>query len=292
MTNTAKSFSEKWHKNTDLAFASTLQEGSDIFNWIVGRNGWQDANGMRAFLKGKRRVLDGGCGNGRVTALLRAHSSPEKTEIWGIDLTASDVAAANLEGATNVHFRKANLLDDLTSLGQFDFIYCQEVLHHTDDPARSFSNLCQILAPGGEIAIYVYKLKAPVREYTDDYVRSQISHLPYEEAMRHCAQITQLGKALSELQAKVVVPAVEVLGIEAGEYDVQRLVYHAFAKCFWNPELSVEANDVINYDWYHPQTATRHTLEEVRVWFDRAGLKINHEHVDPYGITVRGKLDN
>ena len=292
MTNTAKSFSEKWHKNTDLAFASTLQEGSDIFNWIVGRNGWQDANGMRAFLEDKRRVLDGGCGNGRVTALLRAHSSPEKTEIWGIDLTASDVAAANLEGATNVHLRKANLLDDLTSLGQFDFIYCQEVLHHTDDPAKSFSNLCEILAPGGEIAIYVYKLKAPVREYTDDYVRSQISHLPYEEALRHCAQITQLGKALSELQAKVVVPAVEVLGIEAGEYDVQRLVYHAFAKCFWNPELSVEANDVINYDWYHPQTATRHTLEEVRVWFDTAGLKINHEHVDPYGITVRGKLDN
>ena len=292
MTNTAKSFSEKWHKNADLAFANTLKEGSDIFNWIVGRNGWQDANGMRAFLENKRRVLDGGCGNGRVTALLRAHSSPEKTEIWGIDLTASDVAAANLEGATNVHLRKANLLDDLTSLGQFDFIYCQEVLHHTDDPAKSFSNLCEILAPGGEIAIYVYKLKAPVREYTDDYVRSQISHLPYEEALRHCAQITQLGKALSELQAKVVVPAVEVLGIEAGEYDVQRLVYHAFAKCFWNPELSVEANDVINYDWYHPQTATRHTLEEVRVWFDTAGLKINHEHVDPYGITVRGKLDN
>ena len=171
-------------------------------------------------------------------------------------------------------------------------IGCDQVIHHTPSTRESLRHLVTRLASGGHICFYVYKVKAPVREFADDYVRSQISHLSYEEALRHCAQITQFGKVLSELNAKVTVPSVEVLGIEAGEYDIQRLIYNVFAKCFWNPELSMEANDVINYDWYHPQTATRHTLEEVRGWFEKAGLKIEHEHVDPYGITVRGKLNN
>jgi SAM-dependent methyltransferase len=101
-TNTARSFSDKWHKNTDLVFAETLREGSDIFNWIVTRNGWENADGVRAFLKDKKRVLDAGCGNGRVTALLRIYSNPESTQIGGVDLTASDVAAFNLKDAPNV----------------------------------------------------------------------------------------------------------------------------------------------------------------------------------------------
>lgn len=287
--NTARSFDDKWRRNADFIFADTLREGSSILSWILERNGWSGLGDLRARLEGRRRVLDAGCGNGRVSALLRECADPA-TQVVGIDLVSHDVAQANLAGAPNVHFEQADLTQDLSRLGRFDFIYCQEVLHHTQDPARSFANLCALLNPGGEIAIYVYKVKAPVREFTDDYVRGKIANLPYEEALRLCAQITQLGKALSELDAKVRVPDVEVLGIEAGEYDVQRLVYHAFAKCFWNPELTVHANDLVNYDWYHPQTATRHTLAEVREWFRGQRLAITHEHVDPYGITVRGTL--
>jgi hypothetical protein len=59
-------------------------------------------------------------------------------------------------------------------------------------------------------------------------------------------------------------------------------------KCFWNDELSFEENAVINYDWYHPQLATRHTVEEVRGWFASAGLDVVHEFVDEYGVTMRG----
>jgi hypothetical protein len=79
-----------------------------------------------------------------------------------------------------------------------------------------------------------------------------------------------------------------VLGIEAGEYDVQRLIYHFFLKCFWNPDLEFEANAAINYDWYHPQLCSRHTVEEVRSWFDAAELTVVHSLVDHYGITMRG----
>ena len=69
---------------------------------------------------------------------------------------------------------------------------------------------------------------------------------------------------------------------------MQRLVYHFFMKCFWNDELDAEANAAINFDWYHPQLASRHTLEECRSWFDGAGLAGDPGARRPYGITVLG----
>ena len=106
--------------------------------------------------------------------------------------------------------------------------------------------------------------------------------------MAVCRQITELGRALSESGHKVKVPSVDLLGIEAGEYDTQRFVYHFFMKCFWNPALSFDENVAINYDWYHPQLASRHTSQEVEGWFRDAGLETTHRCVDPYGITMRG----
>ncbi len=286
--NTERSFRDKWEKNSDLAFDHTLSESSDIGGWILNRNGWRTHAGLSAVLAGKKRILDAGCGNGRVTALLCAHREPG-AKVTGIDLVAAKVAEQNLHGTPDVEFRAKNLLEDLSDLGAFDFIYCQEVLHHTGDAEAAFRNLVARLAPDGEIAIYVYKVKAPVREFTDDHVRAKIANMPYEEAMAACRQITQLGKALAENAGTVTVPAVDVLGIEAGEHTFQRFVYHFFAKLFWNPDLSFEDNAAINYDWYHPQDCTRHTADEVRGWFEGCELELTHEFVDPYGITMHGR---
>lgn len=286
--NTARSFRDKWEQNSDLAFDQTLSETSSIGRWILERNGWHTHAGLSEFLTGKKQILDAGCGNGRVTALLSAHRM-EGAHVTGIDLVAARVAEENLRGTPDVTFRAKNLLDDLSDIGPFDFIYCQEVLHHTGNAAAAFRNLASRLAPGGHIAIYVYKLKAPVREFTDDHVRGKIAALPYEEAMAACRQITALGKALSETPGTVKVPAVDILGIEEGEHTFQRFVYHFFAKLFWNPELDFEANTAVNYDWYHPQDCTRHTVEEVRSWFTGCDLRVTHEFVDHYGITMHGR---
>jgi len=281
------SFRDKWEKNTQLAFAETLNEGSDIFQWILSRNGFKSSNELRAHLASKKRILDAGCGNGRVTALLHRYA-PIDAEVVGIDLTAAHIAQKNLADLDRVTTFTKDLLGELDDLGRFDFIYCQEVLHHTSDPKAAFLNLCKRLTPEGEIAIYVYKLKAPIREYADDMIRGLISGLPYEDALDAMKELTGLGRALSDLDVKVTVPAVKVLGIDAGEYDIQRLIYHFFLKCFWNPAMTFEENAAINYDWYHPQLCTRHTLEEIEEWFSDAGLDVVHRCVDYYGITMRG----
>lgn len=286
-----ETFKEKWEQNKTLAFKETIREGSEIFLWILQRNGFGGVIEWKEYLKGWKRILDAGCGNGRVTALLRQHA-PSTTEIVGIDLISSDIARENLEVyhlSNNVHLFEKDLLGDLEDLGKFDFIYCQEVLHHLSDPEGALHNLCSLLSSKGEIAIYVYRKKAPVREFTDDYLRSKISNLPYDKAIQICGQITELGKVLSQYGIKIQVPRVEALKIEEGEYDLQRFIYHFFMKCFWNSNLTFQENAAINYDWYHPQIATRHTIEEVKEWFMREDLSILHEHIDFYGITLRGK---
>lgn len=286
--NTANSFSDKWEKNPDLALHQTADESSEIFKWILGRNGFRNPDEFASYLRSKRRILDAGCGNGRVTALFSKYCSGLDTDIVAIDLVAAVVARENLKNHPKVTVLEKDLLDNLNDLGHFDFIYCQEVLHHTADPKRAFSSLAALLEPGGEIAIYVYKKKAPMREYCDDYVRSRIGGFGYEDALETCKQITEFGRALAESKLVVHVPGVDVLGIAAGEYPVQRLIYHFFFKCFWNDEFTFHENAVINYDWYHPQLCSRHTVEEARQWFAEAGLRIVHEHVDFYGITIRG----
>jgi SAM-dependent methyltransferase len=286
---TAKTFADKWNRNPELAFELTADEGSDIAQWILTRNGWGDGEGLAAYLADKRRILDAGCGNGRVTALLQKRT-PAESEIVGLDLTASDVARENLAPMANVTVEEGDVLGDLSEFGSFDFIYCQEVLQHTPDPKGGLANLASRLAPGGEVAIYVYVRKPPVREFTDEFLREQISHLDYEEAMEVSRKITELGHALADVDATVSVPAIEQLGIEEGEYQVHRLLYHFFMKCFWNDELDAEGNALINYDWYHPQISSSHTPEQVRGWFADAGLEVVHEYTDHHGITMRGAL--
>ncbi len=287
-TNTSEVFKFKWQTNKKLAFDATLTEGSEIQKWILNRNGWKNLEDLKKFLSDKKRVLDAGCGNGRVTKLLKM-CAPSETEIVGIDISSADIAKENLKDEPNVFILEKDILSDLSDLGLFDFIYCQEVLHHTKDPFRAFTNLAKQLNNKGVIAIYVYKKKAPIREFTDEFLRNKLKDYEFNQALDVCRKITELGKILHDLQITIKIPDIPELGIVGGEYSIQRFIYHFFMKCFWNPELIFEENVMINFDWYLPQECSRHTIEEVEEWFNLNNLKIIHRHVDHYGITIHGQ---
>ena len=74
-----------------------------------------------------------------------------------------------------------------------------------------------------------------------------------EEAWEALRPLTRLGQALAELETEVDVPEdVPLLGIQAGRYDVQRLIYWHVAKLFWNARMTFEENNHLNFDWYAP----------------------------------------
>jgi hypothetical protein len=114
--------------------------------------------------------------------------------------------------------------------------------------------------------------------------------MSWDEATVLMKEITDFGKSLTEQKISIKSPGISALGIPSGEFDLQRFIYNSFFKCFWNSNISEQENVAINGDWYHPQIASKHTLDEVMSWFEDCNLKVIHALEDEYGITIRGAI--
>ena len=97
--------------------------------------------------------LDAGCGKGRFTRILADHLAAEVA----LDGSAAVQAAArNLRDHTNVTVVQADLRDAPFAPESFDFISSLGVLHHLDDPLEGFTRLVRLLAPKGQMLLYLY----------------------------------------------------------------------------------------------------------------------------------------
>jgi SAM-dependent methyltransferase len=284
---TQTSFAYKWTKRDSFG-SEGMQE--ELHSWLIERYGFDSASDMRAFFASKRRTLDAGCGAGFATsAWISEDWTDGGAQYVGADISAAiDVARERLSRFPGTHFVQADVLQLPFRPESFDAVFSEGVLHHTPSTERAVKSLVPLLAPGGELMFYVYRRKAPIREFTDDFVRDRLAELSPEEAWEAIRPLTRLGQALAELRTDVeVAEDVPLLGIKAGRYDVQRLVYWNIAKVFWNPKLTFEENNHLNFDWYAPTYAHRHTEEEIRTWCAEANLEIRRFDVHEAGFTVR-----
>jgi SAM-dependent methyltransferase len=285
---TADSFGYKWANRESFGSEGMRAE---LHGWLIERYGFNDAAEMRAFFSSRERTLDAGCGAGFATSAWMTRDWTNGSSAWvGLDISrAIDVAHELLGANPGTHFVQGDVSAPPFKPESFDVIISEGVLHHTPSTERAFNALVPLLRPGGELMIYVYRRKAPIREFTDDYVRRRIAGLAPAEAWDAVRPLTRLAQALAELGVEVEVPEdVELLEIPAGRYDVQRLLYWHVAKLYWNPNLTFEENVHLNFDWYAPAYAHRHTEGEVRAWYERAGLAITHFDAQESGFTVRG----
>lgn len=256
--------------------------------WLTERYFGTD-EARRAFLAEREggTILDAGCGSG-FSSLLLWGDHLDRIAFTGVDLSeAMDVAKERFaEKGVPGHFLRDNI--QTMSLGEtFDVIFSEGVIHHTSDPVAAFGNLVAHLAPGGHLLFYVYKKKAPIREFSDDWVREQLRPLDDEAAWKALLPLTRLGQALGELQVDVEVPeAVDILGIPKGRYDVQRLFYWFVAKAYYDPKFSLDEMNLYNFDWYRPLNCYRYEPEEVRGWLTNASLETVRFEIEEAGITV------
>lgn len=282
---TAETFGFKWQLRETFESPAALGRVRD---WLIERYGpvadapWWDGYGDRPLL------LDAGCGAG-MSGLALFGDRLHKVRYLGVDVSSAvDVAAARFaEAGVPGAWLQADLSDLPLPEASVDVVFSEGVLHHTDSTQASFRHLASLLAPGGRFLLYVYRKKGPIREFTDDYVRARLQELAPEQAWAAVLPLTKLGKALGELDVTVDVPEdVPLLGIPAGPISLQRLFYWHVFKAFYRPELELEELNHINYDWYAPANAHRHTEAEVRSWCDDLGLEVEHEDVQEAGITV------
>ena len=281
--DTFDTFSWKW---THVSPEEIDQRVVAQYAWYDERYGFGGDDDLAALLAGRARILEAGTGIGGDAARF-ARLAPH-AEVVAIDLSAAiEVAARRFGGPPNLHYVQADIMNLPFAAGTFDFISAEQVIHHTPDARQAFANLAERLAPGGVFAAYLYRVKAPLRELADDWIRERATVMPPEEAMDLGRDLAELGRELQRVGGTVTLErGVPLLGIEPGEHDVQRLIYWTMLKCFWNDDFSPNLNALVNYDWYAPVHASRHTPEEVERWCADAGLRIDRLDVSGAAISV------
>lgn len=284
---TSDSFEYKW-KRRETYDSQTAKKNAE--KWYLEKYGFKSLRAWVEFFDSGGRVLDVGCGSGFSSSLFLDTPYWKGTAAWiGVDISeAIDVARERLEKVPNAHFVQGDALSLPFPDDTFSIVFSEGVFHHTPSTRQALKSAARVLAPNGEFSFYVYRRKSAVREFTDDYVRRLISPLSDEEAWAEMRSLTHLAQALAEAKTTISVPVdVLSLGIKAGEHDVQRLIYWHFAKLFWNSTLTFEENVHVNFDWYRPVYAHRHTAEEVRAWCEQANLRVIRFHEQESGFTVR-----
>ena len=280
---TQRSFGAKWAQYDDL---QKDQLAEFQYRWFDDRFGFSSDSAFADFLASKRLILDAGTGPGLCAARCARLSD---ARVVGMDLSDSVIEAHHrYAGHANLDYLQGDILNPPFPPAIFDFVVADQVLHHTPDCVHAFRRMAELIAPGGEIAAYVYRKKAMLRELADEHIIDITSRLSVDECMELSEQITELGRELSRLQSKVTLErGVPLLGIEPGEHDVQRLIYWTMLKCFWNEELGWHQSVMVNYDWYSPVYRSRHTEQEVLEWCAEAGLEVVSLNVIESGISVR-----
>jgi SAM-dependent methyltransferase len=249
-----RNFSFEWtvHRRTQLDTAGS-HESESTFSL---KTGWSKVD-----LDGKS-VLDVGCGMGRFLDV----ASRWGGEAIGVDLSAAvDAAYENLGRRHNVHVIQADVFALPFASESLDCIYSIGVLHHTPDCRRAFEQLPPLLAPHGQLAVWVYNNYNVVYDYTSQHYRRLTTRLP----VRLLYALCYLAVPLYYLYK------IPVFGVLA-----RHLVPISD-----HPKWRWRILDT--FDWYSPRYQSKHSYYEVVQWFRQAGLA--EVEILEYPISCRGR---
>lgn len=118
------------------------------------------------------RVLELGCGVGRITA----HLARIAREVVGVDISAAHLQLARQyadeQALATVRFEQLRSVDGLATLGTFDVVFTVIVLQHNPPPviARLLRDLLATLRPGGLAFFQVPTYRVGYRFRIDDYL--------------------------------------------------------------------------------------------------------------------------
>lgn len=280
---TQETFNFKWSN-----FPTDDDKSSVRAKERIQRNGWT-VDEFEEWIDGKR-VLDAGCGTGWYTHILSDYN--DSGEVYGIDIAEDAIR----ESDTNSH--QGLIVGNINKLpfrdGVFDYVSCEEVIHHTPDPEETLNHLVTKLKEEGIFTMYVYKQKPLLREMADTTIRKKTVEMGMDECLEFSQKMTEMGKQLHEIDETIDVPDIPILDIEGGEYSLHEFVYRHFVKCYFDWETEdEEISTLTNFDWYRPEYAYRYTEDEVRRLVDEAGLEIEHltELISGYSVRATKRIE-
>ena len=249
-----RSFSFEWnrHKTTQL---DTFRKDGSSEDTFRKKTGFEPED-----LKGKL-VLDAGIGAGRFTDVMARWGA----NVIGIDLSyAVEAAQENFRHLDNVLVAQADISNLPFKSETFDAIVSIGVLHHTPDTKKYFKNLVPYVRHGGTIAIWVYPAEG-------DFV-TRTQWIPFT---------SRIPERMFYEWCRWFVPYVQ----KRADGLLFESIHHIFP--FSNQGLGLE-NDILDtFDGYSPRFHGVHKPEEVKSWFQEAGL-IDVRIPGPWSTSMRG----
>jgi SAM-dependent methyltransferase len=276
-SQTQQAFNVKWDALKEES--KNDQEAWKVFqkDWYLKLYGFESEDSLKSFLSDKSLIIDAGCGKGYKAAWF-ARLSPDSI-VLGIDISTSILEASRrYSEIENLYFIQSDIAQMPLVDECVDFISCDQVIHHTQDPSSTLAEFRRLLKNERFLCNYVYAKKALPRELLDEYFRTAVHGLEEKQLWSLSDKLTDLGRMLSELNITLDFPDIKELGIKGGPQDLQRFIYWNFIKCFWNEELGREASVSSNFDWYAPSIAYRYSLDEFLTMSKTAGFEQVYLH--------------
>ena len=258
----------KWAKATDKIYRE----------WYLERYGYEDFEGLKEFLANKSLILDAGCGLGR-DAKMFAEANP-KAKIVAVDQSENAIKVAK-ESLKEYNCKVVK--DDIITFkwkDKFDFISCDQVVHHTPRPSKTIKNLFEQLNPGGILNFSVCRLKNRYRNRADDLIMQHAAKLSPEQLWKFAEAVTEFARALYNLE-------IDDVWFENNRYDnLQRFVHDNLFRTWYNPDIDFELSVSSNYDWFsgNPRFALKHIKS--RLLKDISNYEILRRHQDNATISV------
>lgn len=206
-------------------------------------------------------VLEAGCGGGQHTAFV----APLARSVTAVDLNTADLARERNRQFRNVEFVEADIA--AMDLGrQFDVVHCIGVIHHTDNPDRTFENLYRHTKPGGRLIIWTYSAEgnALVRYGVEPVRRALLRHLSRRA-------LATLSRAVTAALYPVVYTVYQLPGL-------QFLPYYDYFRNF--RRLSFERNMLNVFDKLNAPQTRFTTRAKCAEWF-------NARRFEPESIVIR-----
>ena len=238
--NTFRLFNYKWKKVPDWG----IKTEKIYVNWYLKRYGFKNIASLKKFLKTKNNIFDAGCGVGRDTKLF-AKLAP-KSNIFACDQSthALKEVRKKLGKLKNVKIFKADITKKIKKKEKFDFISCDQVLHHTPNPGQTLKNLYSSLKVGGYLNFFVCRKKNAYRDFVDDHLMNYFQNKSPKELWEFSKIVTNFGKALYDLK---------ILNVKFNNKkysNIQIFIHNQIFRCWYNPNIDLKLSISSNYDWF------------------------------------------
>ena len=229
-----------------------------------------------------QRILEVGCGAGRFAQI----AADTGAEVFSFDLSnAVEAALMNNVDRENVHIFQADVYRIPLRKEVFDKIFCMGVLQHCPDVKRAFMSMIPFLRKGGEIVIDVYqrrRIVPPMKYWVRPLVRWMRPRTLYRVLRATLRPLFDLKKMLYQIPA-VGRPIADLIPIGP--------ISHKPRLNYTDEELK-EIKILSAFDMLSPNYDNPQIMEDVKSWFEKAGLVDIQIKLGFNGINAKGRKPN